>query len=91
MTIGSVNINFQVVLKQGHDREAVELHVLSVLLKALANEPSIVEFDVRPGTETKVDPFVPAKLFTYPGPRDAANGPSQEVQALSRALPLAQR
>lgn len=91
MTIGSVNINFQVVLKQGHDREAVELHVLSVLLKALANEPSIVEFDVRPGTETKVDPFVPAKVLGYPGPRDVTNGPAQEIQALSKGLPLALR
>lgn len=67
MTIGSVNINFQVVLRQGHDREAIEMHLLSVLARALENEPTVVEFDLRPGTETKVDPFEPAKVLNFGG------------------------
>ena len=68
MTLGSVNINFQVVLKQGHDREAVEMHLLSVLEKALSDSPTVVEFEVLPGTETKVDPFTPARVRVMPLP-----------------------
>ena len=66
MTIGSVNVNFQVVLKQGHNVEDVEMHLLSVLLRALSTEPTVVEFDVIPGqTQTKVDPFVPAQVHQF--------------------------
>jgi hypothetical protein len=68
VTLGSVNVNFQVVLKQGHDATAVEMHLLSVLNRALAEEGTVVEFDLLPGTQTKVDPFTPARVLAGPMP-----------------------
>lgn len=66
MTIGSVNVNFKVVLPQGHTAEDVEMAVLSMLSTALANVAPIVEFDTLPGTQTKVDPFTPARVIRHP-------------------------
>jgi hypothetical protein len=65
MTLASVSVNFMVVLPQGHNAEDMEQHLSAVLTKALLNEPSVVEFNVLPGTRTSVDPFTPADVLGY--------------------------
>jgi len=68
VTIGKVNISFQVALPGGHNTTDIEAHVLSVLLKALFPEASIVDFELLEGTQTKVDPFEPATVRNMPKP-----------------------
>jgi len=68
VTLASVNVNFQFVVAQGHSKEEMEMRLLTTLAEALKNVPSVVEFDVLPGTQTKVDPFTAAPVITFGGP-----------------------
>ena len=66
MTLASVNVNFTLALAQHQSASDVEEYLSGILLSLTQQVGPIVEFDVLPGTQTKVNPFIPAEVKQFP-------------------------